>query len=149
MFGLVKRAVLLECEKSRVELRLQVLRLEKTLNQIERDKEKLVDKLDLAAQHIAMLERERDLLLQAAAGRSQVSAEPPREPKEVPAEPETRSLTGLEAVARAMEHRNKRAAAPAMPRVTEIFANASRRRRAAEAAKAAKAATQQETGTGA
>ena len=131
MFGMVKRKLLLDAEKRCVDARAQILHLRA--------------ELDWRREQIEGLEAERKLLLDAVVAKSASSAASPAssEPEESMAMvKEPRILTGFEVVARAMDLRNKQAGTAPMPRITSIFAQASRQRRAAEAAK-------KPTGTGA
>lgn len=135
MFGLVRRERLRECEKLRVKEKLARIRLEGRVAELEQRQRDLEIELAGAGQVLNRLEAENVRLIEALAGRL------PQAPEEPPAaaapEPPARSLSGYEAVVRATQHRNELRPIPREPRVTEIFANASRGRRAAEAAKKA------------
>lgn len=112
MFGLVKRERLLECEKSRVKLKLENFRLEQRIESAQEALAKMDSDLDLARKQIEMLEADRKLLLEAAAARGPVAQ---ADGGEEEARPRPRSLTFLEVAARATEHRNRHSEAAGAP----------------------------------
>lgn len=114
MFGLVKRERLLECEKSRVELKLENFRLEQRIESAQEALAKMDSDLDLARKQIEMLEADRKLLLEAVAARGPV-AQADGAGEEPKPQPQPRSLTFLEVATRATEHRNRHSEAAGAP----------------------------------
>jgi len=100
MFGLVKRARLLDAERRVVDIRLVALRAE-------RAGEELMRELEIEKKLRASAEAERDRLQLILTAHPIEPAElaPAKAPEPEPAEP-IRVLTGLEVVARATLHRN-------------------------------------------
>ena len=138
MFGLVKRQRLLESERQRVDLKVQIMRLEQQLAQAE-DRARRAD-LDLAVarREIEFLEADRARLIEAVTARPAAQPEPDK-PDDAPQQG-SRSLSFLEVATRATAHRNRHneavAAAPAMTVIQAAAAEARQRRAKAAAAHA-------------
>ena len=75
MLGLVSRERLLACERSRVDLKVEKIRLETRLAEAEGAMRTLQAGLDLALRQIEMLETDRNRLVEALATRKAPAAE--------------------------------------------------------------------------
>lgn len=116
MFGLVRRAALTESERRRVNEKLVAVRLRKQVEELEqqlraRDMQSAGDAQKIADlnERLEACEAERQRLLEALFAKTRPAEIEASAEKTAQADPEApRMLSGLEAVTRAMEHRNKR-----------------------------------------
>ncbi len=111
MFGLVKRQRLLDSERARVDLKVQIIRLEQQLAEAEERGQRAAWDLALANRQIETIEADRQRLLDALAAREPAAAAAALAPaaENLPAAdaPQVRSLSFLEVATRATEHRNR------------------------------------------
>ncbi len=147
MFGLVTRQRLLDCERSRVDLKVQIIRLEQQLAEAEERGRRAASDLALANRQIQMIETDRQRLVAALASRAPAAAAGTPAPgaEDVPPAdaPQVRSLSFLEVATRATEHRNrhnKEAGATVAPTVIQTAAAQAHARRMKAATTAAGAA---------
>ena len=120
MFGLVRRQRLLDCERSRVDLKVEKIRLEGQLADAEDTVRSLDGRLQLAQQRVTILEADRERLLSALAARTAPADAVPAEEET----PQPRSLSFLEVATRATAHRNRHNAAAAGPAALTVIQTA-------------------------
>ena len=112
MFGLVKRQRLLDSERARVDLKVQIIRLEQQLAEAEERGQRAAAELAVANRQIEMIEADHQALVAALASRAPApaaAAPAPAAAEDLPPgeAPQVRSLSFLEVATRATEHRNR------------------------------------------
>lgn len=128
---------MLDCERARVDLKVQIIRLEQQLAEAEERGQRAAADLAVANRQIEMIEADHQALVAALASRAPApaaAAPAPAAAEDLPPgeAPQVRSLSFLEVATRATEHRNrhnKEAGATVAPTVIQTAAAQAHARR--------------------